>query len=46
MLHIHQFAGNTVKLGKNFAVDEAVVGNIKRNPIRSKSVEHVVGACP
>ena len=32
-------------MGKNFAVDEAVVGKIKRNLICSRSVAHVVGAC-
>ena len=39
-LHIHQFAGITAKMGKNFAVDddEAVVGKIKRNLICSGSV--------
>ena len=35
--------GITAKMGKNFAVDEAVVGMIKRNC--SRSVVHVVGAC-
>ena len=44
-LRIHQFAGITAKMGKNFAVDEAVVGKIKRNLICSRSVVHVVGAC-
>ena len=32
-------------MGKNFAVDEAVVGMIKKNLICSRSVVHVVGAC-
>ena len=40
---IHQFAG--IKMGKNFTVDEAVVGKIKRNLICSRSIVHVVGAC-
>ena len=31
-------------MGKNLAVDEAVVGKIKRNMICSRSVVHVVGA--
>ena len=44
-LRIHQFAGITAKMGKNFAVDEAVVGKIKRNKICSRCVVHVVGAC-
>ena len=32
-------------MGKNFAVDEAVVGKIKRYMICSIRVGHVVGAC-
>ena len=44
-LRIHLFAGITTKMGKNFAVDEAVVGMIKRNLICSRSVVHIVGAC-
>ena len=44
-LRIHQFAGNTAKMGKNFAVDEAVVGKIKRSLISSGSVVHVFEAC-
>ena len=44
-LCIHQFAGITTKMGKNFAVDEAVVGKIKMNLICSRSVVHVVGTC-
>ena len=44
-LRIHQFAGITTKMRKNFAVDEAVVGKIKRNMICSRRVVHVVGAC-
>ena len=44
-LRIHQFAGITMKIRKNFAVDEAVVGKIKRNMICSRSVVHVIGAC-
>ena len=32
-------------MGKNFTVDEAVVGKIKRNLICSRSIVHVVGAC-
>ena len=32
-------------MGKNFAVDEAVVGKIKRNLICFRSVVHVVGEC-
>ena len=44
-LRIHQFADITAKKGKNFAVDEAVVGKIKRNLICSRSVVHVVEAC-
>ena len=41
-LRIHQFEGITAKMGKNFAVDEAVVGKIKGNLICSRSVVHVV----
>ena len=44
-LRIHQFAGISAKMGKNFAIDEAVVGKFKRNLICSRSVVHVVGAC-
>ena len=44
-LRIHQFAGITAKMGKNFAIDVAVVGKVKRNLICSRSVVHVVGAC-
>ena len=44
-MRIHQFAGITAKMGKNFTVDEAVVGKIKRNLICSRSIVHVVGAC-
>ena len=44
-LRIHQFAVITAKMGKKFAVDEAVVGKIKRNMICSRSVVHVIGAC-
>ena len=44
-MRIHQLAGITVKMGKNFTVDEAVVGKIKRNLICSRSIVHVVGAC-
>ena len=44
-LRIHQFAGITAKMGKKFAVNEAVVRKIKRNMICSRSVVHVVGAC-
>ena len=40
-LRIHQFEA---KMGKYFAVDEAVVGKIKSNLICSRSVVHVVGA--
>ena len=43
MLRIHQFAGIAAKT--NFAVDEVVVGKIKRNLICSRSIAHVVGAC-
>ena len=45
MLRIHQFAGITAEMGKNFTLDEAVVGKIKRNLICSGSVVHVIGAC-
>ena len=45
MLRIHQFASISTKMGKNFAIDEDVVGKIKRNLICSRSVVHVVGAC-
>ena len=38
-------SGITAKMGKNFTVDEAVVGKIKRNLICSRSIVHVVGAC-
>ena len=31
-------------MGKNFAVDESVVGKIKKNMICSRSVAHAVGA--
>ena len=44
-MHIHLFADISAKMGKNFAVDEAVVGKIKRNLICSRSVVHAVGAC-
>ena len=44
-LRIYQFAGITAKMGKNSAVDEAVVGKIKRNMICSRRVVHVIGAC-
>ena len=44
-LRIHQIAGISAKMGKNFAIDKAVVGKIKRNLICSRSVVHVVGAC-
>ena len=44
-LHSHQFAGITAKMVKNFAVDEAVVGKIKRSLISSESVVHVFEAC-
>ena len=40
-LRIHQFEA---KMGKYFAVDEAVVGKIQRNLICSRSVVHVIGA--
>ena len=43
-LRIHQFAGITAKMGKNFAVNEVIVGKIKRNLICSRSVVHVIGA--
>ena len=42
---INLLAGITTKMGKNFAVNEAVVGKIKTNMICSRSVVHVVGAC-
>ena len=44
-LRIHQFAGITAKMGKNFALNEAVVGKMKRNLICPRSVVHAVGAC-
>ena len=41
-LRIYQFAGNALKMGKNFVIGDAVVGKIKKNQNRSGSVVKVI----
>ena len=43
-LCIHQFAGITAKMGKNFVISDAVVGEKQKNQNCSGSVAQVIGA--
>ena len=43
-LRIHQFAGITAKMGKNFVISDAVVGGKKKNQNCFGSVAQVIRA--